>query len=284
MAKKILGLDISDSAVTAVQVRSDLKGYQVLGCERVETEGETGFDDALKVILGRIDFDNCICLTAISEEHVSYRNLQMPFKDAKKIRQAPFEISYDRDFEGVIAGCAETGNDRRSTWINGPIRDAYRRLFDIGHCHTVEARSGRGLAGGLYGVTLGRAFFGESMFSRERDASKICLVYLVEHLRPWLKGRPAGQRVFPMPRKPVKLIQADLKAARKAWLNEAQADKEREKRKGSDFLAYCDHANRVADFHSLRHTFITRLASAGTDDGCGAAVSICATELDGSGA
>ena len=69
------------------------------------------------------------------------------------------------------------------TWINAPIREAYVELHRRGHCHSVEAwREGR-LAGGLYGVSLGRTFFGESMFSRERDASKVCLVHLVEHLR-----------------------------------------------------------------------------------------------------
>jgi len=107
----------------------------------------------------------------------------VPKSLAKIIRQARFEIAYDRDFAAVIQGCAEERDVRRSTWINGPIREAYGRLFEIGHCHTVEAwREGR-LVGGLYGVSLGRAFFGESMFSRETDASKVCLVHLVERLR-----------------------------------------------------------------------------------------------------
>ena len=101
----------------------------------------------------------------------------------KTVRQAPFEILFDRDFDAVLDGCAEARSGRMSTWINAPIRTAYRELFARGHCHTVEAwRDGR-LGGGLYGVTLGRAFFGESMFSRERDASKVCLVHLVERLR-----------------------------------------------------------------------------------------------------
>lgn len=101
----------------------------------------------------------------------------------KVVRQNRFEIAFDRDFFGVIDGCAEQRDVRRSTWINGPIREAYGRLFDRGHCHTVEAwRDGR-LVGGLYGVSLGRAFFGESMFARETDASKVCLVHLVDRLR-----------------------------------------------------------------------------------------------------
>lgn len=100
----------------------------------------------------------------------------------KAVRQRRFEIRFDHDFAGVIEGCAESRRKRESTWINGPIREAYAELFRRGHCHTVEAwREGK-LAGGLYGVSLGRAFFGESMFSRERDASKVCLVHLVERL------------------------------------------------------------------------------------------------------
>lgn len=107
----------------------------------------------------------------------------IPRSLAKSMRRSHFEIAFDRDFDGVIEACAEARELRRSTWINGPIREAYGRLFDIGHCHTVEAWLDQSLVGGLYGVTLGRAFFGESMFSRERDASKICLVHLVDHLR-----------------------------------------------------------------------------------------------------
>ena len=106
----------------------------------------------------------------------------LPKSLAKAIRHGTFEIAFDSDFSAVIEGCAEKRPERRSTWINKPIREAYTRLFELGHCHTVEAwREGR-LAGGLYGVTLGRVFFGESMFSRKRDASKVCLAALVERL------------------------------------------------------------------------------------------------------
>ena len=101
----------------------------------------------------------------------------------KTIRQGKFDIRLDTDFEGVIEGCAESTDVRGTTWINEPIREAYGALFEAGHCHTVEAWRDERLVGGLYGVTLGRAFFGESMFSRETDASKICLVRLVEHLK-----------------------------------------------------------------------------------------------------
>ncbi len=101
----------------------------------------------------------------------------------KTIRQGHFEIRIDTDFAGVIDACAESRTGRRSTWINGPIREAYIELNRIGHAHSVEAWREERLVGGLYGVRLGSAFFGESMFSRETDASKVCLVYLVERLR-----------------------------------------------------------------------------------------------------
>ena len=107
----------------------------------------------------------------------------VPKSLVKTIRQGRFEIAFDSDFAGVIAGCAEAREERPTTWINQPIREAYGELFARGYCHTVEAWRGGRLVGGLYGVTLGRVFFGESMFSRERDASKACLVHLVEHLK-----------------------------------------------------------------------------------------------------
>lgn len=109
--------------------------------------------------------------------------LHIPRRLARTLRQARFEIRYDYDFDAVITGCAGARRTQMTTWINGPIRRAYRRLFEIGHCHTVEAWLDGELAGGLYGVTLGSAFFGESMFTRVTDASKVCLVHLVERLR-----------------------------------------------------------------------------------------------------
>ncbi|MDN2579226.1 leucyl/phenylalanyl-tRNA--protein transferase [Aquibium sp. ELW1220] len=107
----------------------------------------------------------------------------VPRSLAKTIRRQVFSIAFDRDFGGVIDGCAQSREIRPSTWINGPIREAYGKLFERGHCHTVEARRDDRLVGGLYGVTLGRTFFGESMFSLETDASKVCLVALVERLK-----------------------------------------------------------------------------------------------------
>ena len=102
---------------------------------------------------------------------------------AKTVRRHPFEIRFDHAFESVIAACAEETSGRPSTWINQTIRSLYSTLFDMGHAHTVEAWDGDELVGGLYGVSLGSAFFGESMFSRRTDASKICLVHLVDRLR-----------------------------------------------------------------------------------------------------
>src|SRR5919199_782037 len=101
----------------------------------------------------------------------------------RTLRSDVFEIRCDQDFDAVIDGCAEPGRDRDKTWINVRIRRLYGELFDLGHCHTVETyRDGR-LVGGLYGVTLGGAFFGESMFRLERDASKVALSHLVARLR-----------------------------------------------------------------------------------------------------
>ncbi|MFS8147725.1 leucyl/phenylalanyl-tRNA--protein transferase [Rhizobium sp. BR 249] len=102
---------------------------------------------------------------------------------AKTVRRQPFEIRFDHAFDAVIAACAEETSGRPSTWINSTIRSLYSTLFDMGHAHTVEAWDGDELVGGLYGVSLGSAFFGESMFSRRTDASKICLVHLVGRLR-----------------------------------------------------------------------------------------------------
>lgn len=108
--------------------------------------------------------------------------MHVPRRLAKTIRTTALTVAIDRDYEGVIAGCASSRPGRNSTWINSRIRSLYRDLFAAGHCHTVEVYDGERLVGGLYGVALGGAFFGESMFSYERDASKIALVYLAARL------------------------------------------------------------------------------------------------------
>ena len=107
----------------------------------------------------------------------------VPRSLAKVVRSGRFELRRDTAFEEVMAECAAATADRPSTWINSTIRRLYSDLFHLGHAHTVEAWRDDRLVGGLYGVSLGAAFFGESMFSRETDASKVCLVHLVDHLR-----------------------------------------------------------------------------------------------------
>lgn len=106
-------------------------------------------------------------------------NFHVPHSLCRLARRKPFEITIDKAFSAVIQACAE----RENTWINRDIIDSYTRLHELGHAHSVEAWKENRLAGGLYGVAVGGAFFGESMFHRVTDASKIALVALVEHLR-----------------------------------------------------------------------------------------------------
>jgi leucyl/phenylalanyl-tRNA--protein transferase len=100
----------------------------------------------------------------------------------KTLRRHPFSVRIDTDFDAVIEACATVGEDRGSTWINPTIRRLYGALFDRGLVHTVEVWDGPELVGGLYGLALGAVFFGESMFHRRTDASKIALAHLVERL------------------------------------------------------------------------------------------------------
>lgn len=97
----------------------------------------------------------------------------------KALRKKPFEIRFDTAFREVMIGCAE----RDGTWIDGVIIESYCALHELGFAHSVECWDAEGLQGGLYGVSLGKAFFGESMFSRKTDASKIALVALVSRIR-----------------------------------------------------------------------------------------------------
>lgn len=103
----------------------------------------------------------------------------VPKRLARTVRQMPFDIRVDTAFSRVIEKCAEPHPDRPSTWINPAILNLYSQLHRLGYAHSVEAWEGDDLVGGLYGVAIGGAFFGESMFSRKRDASKITLVHLV---------------------------------------------------------------------------------------------------------
>lgn len=98
---------------------------------------------------------------------------------ARAIRRDDYIVSVDTNFSETVQGCAE----RSETWINREIFDLYLRLHEMGYAHSLEVRDSSGLIGGVYGVTLGTAFFGESMFSRRTNASKIALAYLVDRLR-----------------------------------------------------------------------------------------------------
>ena len=107
----------------------------------------------------------------------------VPERLARTVRADRFTVVVDRDFDAVINGCAQPAPGRSRTWINTRILTLYRKLYERGDCHTVEVYDGDELVGGLYGVSLGRAFFGESMFHRVRDASKVALVHLVARLK-----------------------------------------------------------------------------------------------------
>jgi leucyl/phenylalanyl-tRNA---protein transferase len=108
--------------------------------------------------------------------------ITVPKRLAKTIRKAVYSIRVDSDFAGVIEGCAASRTGRENTWINSQIRALYGELFKQHHCHTVEVWEGEQLVGGLYGVAVGGAFFGESMFSTRTDVSKIALIYLCARL------------------------------------------------------------------------------------------------------
>lgn len=106
----------------------------------------------------------------------------IPRRLRKTIRTCTFEIRCNSDFVGTVRGCAEPQSNRPDTWINDEIELLYGALFDMGFAHSVECWDDGALVGGLYGVSLGGAFFGESMFSRARDASKIAMCHLVARL------------------------------------------------------------------------------------------------------
>jgi leucyl/phenylalanyl-tRNA--protein transferase len=108
--------------------------------------------------------------------------LRITSRLARTVRSDAYSVTVNRAFKAVISGCAAPQPGRGDTWINKRIRDLYIGLHQLGHCHSVEVWENDELAGGLYGVSLGRAFFGESMFHRARDASKVALVHLVARL------------------------------------------------------------------------------------------------------
>jgi leucyl/phenylalanyl-tRNA--protein transferase len=103
----------------------------------------------------------------------------------RTIRSGRFRVTADTVFGAVVAGCAAPRRDQNGTWITGDMAAAYQRLFDLGYAHSIETWHGNELVGGLYGVALGRMFFGESMFSWRSDASKVALVLLARQLERW---------------------------------------------------------------------------------------------------
>lgn len=107
----------------------------------------------------------------------------LPRRLARTVLSDEFEVRCDSDFAGTIALCATPAPGRDETWINTEIEALFTALHRQGHAHSIEVRAGGALVGGLYGVTIGGVFFGESMFSRARDASKVALVHLVARLR-----------------------------------------------------------------------------------------------------
>ena len=144
----------------------------------------------------------------------------VPHRLARTVRSGKFTVTSDRAFSEVMKGCAAPKPGREETWINSEILRLYTALAASGHAHSVECWRDGQLVGGLYGVKLGAAFFGESMFSRERDASKVALVRLVETLRrggfalldtQFLTAHLAGFGALEVPRdRYIKLLESAL--------------------------------------------------------------------------
>ena len=114
---------------------------------------------------------------------IPLNRFHIPSRLRRTIRGEPFQVRVDTAFDAVLSACAASAEGREDTWINAPIRRLYLELHARGYAHSLECWQDEVLVGGLYGVTLGGAFFGESMFSRARDASKVALVHLVARLR-----------------------------------------------------------------------------------------------------
>lgn len=113
---------------------------------------------------------------------LSIPDLHIPKRLLKTIKQFPYEVTINQSFENVIDGCATAAKGRESTWINQPIKEIFMKLREAGHAHSVECWQDGELVGGLYGLAIGAVFCGESMFSTERDASKVALVHLCARL------------------------------------------------------------------------------------------------------
>jgi leucyl/phenylalanyl-tRNA--protein transferase len=114
---------------------------------------------------------------------IPLETFHVPRRLARVIRSDRFRVTFDRAFDQVIRGCAESSPDRRETWINDAIIEVFEVLHRRGLAHSVEVWGGERLSGGLYGLAIGGAFFAESKFSREKDASKVALVHLAARLK-----------------------------------------------------------------------------------------------------
>jgi leucyl/phenylalanyl-tRNA--protein transferase len=115
--------------------------------------------------------------------HLPLDTFHLPRRLLRTVLTGPYRVTVDHDFAATIAGCAAPAPGRPDTWINPAIERLFTELFDMGYAHSVETWQDGVLVGGLYGVALGGVFFGESMFSRARDASKVALAHLVARLR-----------------------------------------------------------------------------------------------------
>ena len=157
----------------------------------------------------------------------------LPKRLRRTVLSGAYAVTADRAFADVIAGCAESASGREETWINGEIVRLFTALHHAGHGHSVECWTGNDLVGGLYGVSLGGVFFGESMFSRARDASKVALVHLVARLR--LGGYTLLDTQFTtahlqqfgaheIPRARYRRVLAEAVAVRATWIAEPEPD------------------------------------------------------------
>jgi leucyl/phenylalanyl-tRNA--protein transferase len=128
------------------------------------------------------DDDRIFLIEPKARAVIPLERLKVSKRLARTVRSGGFEVRIDTAFTEVVRQCAAPGPGRRDTWINRPIEQLYADLFRLGHAHSVEVWRAGKLAGGLYGVSIGGAFFGESMFSAVTDASKVALVHLVARL------------------------------------------------------------------------------------------------------
>jgi leucyl/phenylalanyl-tRNA--protein transferase len=157
----------------------------------------------------------------------------LPRRLQRTVLSGPYEVTVDQDFPAVIAGCAAAAPGREDTWINTEIERLFGELHRMGHAHSVETREAGVLVGGLYGVCLGGVFFGESMFSRARDASKVALVHLVARMRlggyrlldtQFVTTHLSQFGAVEIPRAEYKALLAEAIAAESAWLVAPPAD------------------------------------------------------------